>query len=49
MSKHTADGEYKSSCCLGEVQKMNRDGINQADVQPVGKSSYCPKHTGFCR
>lgn len=29
---------------LGEVQKINRDGINQTDVQPVGKSSHCPKH-----
>lgn len=29
---------------LGEVQKINREGINQADVQPVGKSSHCPKH-----
>lgn len=26
---------------------MNRDGINQADVQPVGKSSYLPKTHSF--
>lgn len=25
---------------LGEVQKINRTGINQADVQPVGKSTW---------
>lgn len=55
MSKHTADGEYNSSAAdrsrwikdvlsrLGEVQKMNREGINQADVQSVGKSSYPPR------
>ena len=24
---------------LGEVQKMNRTGIQQADIQPVGKST----------
>lgn len=23
---------------LGEAQRMNRDGIKQADVQPVGES-----------
>lgn len=25
---------------LGEVQKINRTGISQADVQPVGKSTW---------
>lgn len=26
---------------------MNRDGMNQADVQPVGKSSYLPQTHSF--